>query len=120
MAQRNVANIYKQNQINTASPKELVVLLYEGCIKKIRLAELALEDNRLDLVNENLLKAQDIITELLVTLDMEQGGEIAQNLASLYNFFLSELANANINKDSEKMLNIRGQLSELLDTWKEI
>lgn len=120
MAQKNIANIYKQNQIQSASPKDLVILLYEGCIKKIRLAELGLEDNRLDLVNENLIKAQDIISELLNTLDMEQGGEIAENLATLYDFLLNELYQANIQKDVEKMIYVRNQMNELLESWKEI
>lgn len=120
MSQKNIANIYKQNQINSASPKDLVILLYEGCIKKIRLAELGLEENRLDLVNENLIKAQDIITELSNTLDMGSGGEIAESLDSLYDYLLNELYQANIHKDPEKMIYVREQMSELLESWKAI
>lgn len=120
MSQRNISNIYKQNQIQSASPKDLVILLYEGCIKKIRLAELALEENRLDLVNENLIKAQDIITELSNTLDMDKGGEIAESLDSLYDYLLNELYQANIHKDSDKMVYVREQMTELLESWKEI
>lgn len=120
MSQKNIANIYKQNQINSASPKDLVILLYEGCIKKIRLAELGLEENRLDLVNENLIKAQDIISELLNTLDMENGGEIAESLDSLYDYLLNELYQANIHKDKEKMVYVREQMAELLESWKKI
>lgn len=120
MSQKNISDIYRQNQINSASPKDLVILLYEGCIKKIRLAELGLEENRLDLVNENLIKAQDIITELSNTLDMENGGEIAEGLDVLYDYLLSELYQANIHKDDEKMEYVRDQMNELLKTWKEI
>jgi len=120
MSQNNIANIYKQNQINTASPKELVVLLYEGCIKNLRLAELGLEENRLDLVNTNLIKAQDIIQELMVTLDMEKGREVALGLESLYDYFLTELFQANIQKDKDKIIAVRNSLSELLDSWKKI
>lgn len=120
MSQRNISNIYKQNQIQSASPKDLVILLYEGCIKKIRLAELALEENCLDLVNENLIKAQDIITELSNTLDMDKGGEIAESLDSLYDYLLNELYQANIHKDSDKMVYVREQMTELLESWKEI
>lgn len=120
MSQKNISDIYRQNQINSASPKDLVILLYEGSIKKIRLAELALEDNRLDLVNENLIKAQDIITELSNTLDMDKGGEIAESLDTLYDFLLNELYQANIHKDVEKMEYVRGQMGELLESWQEI
>lgn len=120
MVNRNISNIYKQNQVTTASPKNLVILLYEGCIKKIRLAELALEDNRLDLVNENLIKAQDIISELQNTLNMDAGGEIAENLDALYDYLLNELYQANVHKDEEKMILVREKMDELLESWKEI
>lgn len=120
MGHKNIGNIYRQNQVNTASPKELVILLYEGCIKKIRLAELALEEERLDLVNENLIKAQDIISELAITLNMEAGGEVAENLAALYQYLLNELYQANIHKDVEKMVHVREKMAELLESWQEI
>lgn len=120
MAQKNIANIYRQNQVNTASPKELVILLYEGCIKKIRLAELAFEEERLDLVNENLIKAQDIISALSNTLNMEAGGEVAESLAIMYDYLLNELFQANIHKDVEKMIRVREKMAELLESWQEI
>lgn len=117
---QNVSDIYKQNQVNAASPKELVIMLYEGCIKFLRLAELGLEENRLDLVNKNLIKAQNIIEELRVTLNMEVEGEVTDQLAALYEYFLNELFQANINKDKEKIVYVREQMGELLEAWKEI
>lgn len=120
MMQQNVTNIYKQNQVNTASPKELVVMLYEGCVKFLRLAELALEEKNFELVNKNLIKAQNIISELLNTLDMSVEGTISQDLADLYEFFLGELFQANIHKDIDKIVYVREQMKELLEAWKEI
>lgn len=120
MVNRNVADIYKQNQVNTASPKDLVVLLYEGCIKFLRLAELGLEENRLDLVNENLVKAQDIISSLLNTLDMDVEGEIPEQLQVLYTHFLEELVEANLKKDVDKIVYVREKMAELLESWKSI
>ena len=117
---RNVSDIYKQNQVNSSSPKELVVMLYEGCIKFLRLAELGIEENRLDLVNTNIIKAQNIIQELRVTLNTDAGGEVSEQLANLYDFFLEELIQANIKKDSEKIVYVREQMHELLESWKEI
>ena len=117
---RNVANIYKQNQVNAASPKELVVMLYEGCIKFLRLAEIGLEEKRLDLVNTNLIKAQNIIEELRSTLNTNVEGEVTDQLASLYDYFLSELFQANIPKDNEKIIYVREQMMDLLEAWKEI
>ena len=117
---RNVANIYKQNKVNAASPKELVVMLYEGCIKFLRLAEIGLEEKRLDLVNTNLIKAQNIIEELRSTLNTNVEGEVTDQLASLYDYFLSELFQANIHKDNEKIIYVREQMMDLLEAWKEI
>jgi len=120
MAAQNIANVYKKNQITTASPKKLVILLYEGAIKALRLAELGLEENKLDLVNKNLIKAQDIITELQTTLDMDAGGEIAEQLAALYDYFLNELYQANIKKDNKNIVYVREKMTELLESWEEI
>lgn len=117
---RNVSDIYKQNQVNSSSPKELVVMLYEGCIKFLRLAELGIEENRMDLVNTNIIKAQNIIQELRVTLNTDAGGEVSEQLANLYDFFLEELIQANIHKDSEKIIYVREQMADLLEAWKEI
>lgn len=117
---RNVADIYKQNQVNTASPKELVVMLYEGCIKFLRLAELGLEENQLELVNKNLIKAQNIIEELRLTLNMDVEGDVPEQLASLYDYFLDELFQANIQKDNQKIVYVREQMAELLESWKAI
>lgn len=115
----NISDIYKQNQVATATPKELVVLLYEGCIKNLTLAERALEVNRLDLANNNIIKAQNIISELSNTLDMSVG-DISEHLASLYEFFLNELYQANISKDKEKINYVRSKMEELLETWQTI
>lgn len=120
MSSKKISNIYKQNQIQSASPKDLIILLYEGSVKKIRLAELALEDGKLDLVNKNLIKAQDIISELQHTLNMDAGGEVAESLNTLYDFLLNELYQANIHKDQSKMILVREKMSELLESWKEI
>ena len=67
-----------------------------------------------------ILKAQEIITELQVSLDMEKGGEIAKNLMSLYLFFNEELMNANINQDKEKVSSVLKMMSDLADAWRTI
>ncbi|MFC6465695.1 flagellar export chaperone FliS [Marinilactibacillus sp. GCM10026970] len=121
MGYGNASNVYKTNQIQTASPKQLVVLLYEGAIKNIRLAELALENKDNEKINRHLIKAQDIVAELLNSLN-HQGGEnhIASELETLYEYLLNELLQANLKKDSEKMSGARSILSELLEAWASI
>lgn len=113
-------NIYKKNQVETSSPKQLVILLYEGAIKNIRLAEIALEKNNREKRNKHLIKAQNIVTELSISLNHEQGKEIAEQLNSLYEFILNELVQANLKEDAKKMQHARELLSELLEAWSTI
>lgn len=121
MGYGNAANIYKKNQIQTASPKQLVILLYEGAIKNIRLAELAQEQNDVQKVNQHLIKAQDIISELLNSLNHQDGeNAIASELSILYDYLLNELLQANLKKDINKMSSARNILNELLEAWTSI
>ena len=68
----------------------------------------------------SLLKAQDLITELMVSLDFERGGEIAQGLFSLYMYFNQQLVDANVNKSAEPLVSVRTMLSELRAAWDQI
>lgn len=121
MSYSSASKVYKKNQIETASPKQLVVLLYEGAIKYIRLAELAVEKEDFNKVNTNLLKAQDIVTELMVSLNHQNGeNAIASELQTLYSFVLSQLIQANLHKDQSKMSEMRHLMSELLEAWASI
>lgn len=120
MGYRNVPNVYKQNQILNATPKKLVVLLYEGAIKNLKLAEIAAEEKNIETAGNALIKAQDIISELMNTLDFENGGEVAQNLNQLYDYLMTELIKANVSKQSDDIKRSRVMLEELRDTWIEI
>lgn len=121
MAYASASNVYKKNQVETASPKKLVILLYEAAIKHIRLAELALEQENREKMNTHLIKAQDIITELTVSLNHENNeNEVAAGLYSLYEYILSNLVQANTQKEAEKMIVCRKLLSELLEAWTSI
>ncbi len=95
----NPQNAYKQVAVDTASPEKLLVMLYTGIMKFLRLAEKALEEKKMDEANENLTKVQNIIIELYSTLDVEKGGEIAVNLQDLYLFYYGETIKANLSKD---------------------
>lgn len=118
--QTQVKNIYQTNQIATASPKKLLIMLYDGAIKNLRLAELSLNEKNLENVNKYLTKTQDIITEFMATLNFEDGGEVAQNLYRLYEYMDYRLIRANIDKDIEPIKEIRKYLEELRDTWMKI
>jgi len=112
---------YQVNQVETADPKQLVVMLYEGAIRFLEEA-LSNIDNfkKYDVVNAKILRAQDIITELMVSLDMHRGGEIAENLLSLYVFMKKELIDANIKKEREGIERVIKMFTDLLDAWKKI
>ena len=116
---------YQNTNKQPASQGHLVVLLYEAAVKNLKNAESLIdEENKIKPSNMEkfgkfLQKAQAIITELQVSLDMEKGGEIAKNLMSLYIYFNQELISVNINHDKTKLEYIEQQMSELLKAWKE-
>lgn len=110
---------YAQTKIQTASGGDLVVMLYQGCIKFMRLAKKSMEEGNIHNTNEYLIRSQDIIMELLTTLDSEKGGEVATNLAALYEYMYRELIQANIKKDPERIVQVEDMMLELLEAWKE-
>ncbi|MDH4262113.1 MAG: flagellar export chaperone FliS [Spirochaetia bacterium] len=112
---------YQVNQVETADPKQLVVMLYEGAIRFLEEALSMIGDfKKYDIVNTKILRAQDIITELMVSLDMNRGGEIAENLLSLYVFMKKELLDANIKKDRECIERVIKMFNDLLSAWKQV
>ncbi|WGK68543.1 flagellar export chaperone FliS [Candidatus Haliotispira prima] len=113
---------YRKNDVVTANQGRLIVMLYDGLIKQIDLgtAELRKEGPRLDLAHNALTKAQEILNELQISLDIEHGGQIAQSLLSLYRFFAKALIQANINKNSEGLPVIRQQIADLRDAWAQV
>lgn len=112
-------NPYLENMVKTASPAKIVQLLYEKAIEHLNESEKLLEEGNYVQFSERVGKAQDIITELNLSLDMEKGGEIAKNLRALYTYMYRELVEAVLKKDKAKLLEVRGMLSDLLETWKE-
>jgi len=117
---QNAHSQYKETQILTATPGQLVVLLYEGAIKNLRIALESIEDKKkFDVVNNCLIKAQDIITELMLSLNFE-ADEIANRLYSLYIYFNNKLIEANIYKDAEKIREVLNYLEDLNEGWKKI
>jgi len=111
---------YKQVQVKTANNKKLLLMLYQGCIKFLRIAKKSIKEEDMENANEYLKKSQAIIDELRYTLDMDKGGEISSNLYKLYNFMYSELISANINKEIEPIENVENLMMDLLETWKEV
>ncbi len=111
------SNQYLQNEVLTASPEKLTLMLYEGAIKFMRMSILHIRAKELAAANTTLLRAQDIIQALMASLDMEQ--DVSRNLASLYEFMTHTLVEANIHKDVTRIEQVIKMAGELRDTWAE-
>lgn len=110
--------IYRQNALNTASPGELTLMLYNGCLKFIQQGKKAIEENDIETRNEALTKAQNIIRELMVTLKTDS--EIGENMMRMYDFIMSRLIDANVKGDSEALEEARELVVSFRDMWKEV
>lgn len=117
MATGNAYNQYKENQVFTASKEELTLMLYNGLVKFIMQAQVALDDNNYEKSNNSILRAQDIITEFEATLDMNYN--IAHDLMSMYDYMYRRLVEANIKKDKAILEEVLGFAKELRDTWAQ-
>lgn len=112
---------YQSNNVNTADARELVVMLYDGAIRFLEEGKQFMENFRTyDKANGKILRAQDILTELMVSLDLDQGGEIAQNLLNLYSFMKKQLLEANVKKDPSMIAPVIKMLRDLKETWEKL
>ncbi|AXF57946.1 flagellar export chaperone FliS [Salicibibacter kimchii] len=118
MGARTSAAAYQQNAFQTASPGELTLMLYNGCLKFIRLSVNAVEKNDYEAKNINVTKAQKIIRELMVTLRVEN--ETTQQMLQLYDFAYDALVRANINNDVNALEEAASIITDFRDTWKEV
>ena len=111
---------YQDNAVTTQSRGRLVVLLYEGAIKFMKLAVREIEANNYEAKGRYINKAQDIINELNAVLDMDAGGAIASNLRRLYLYMNKRLCEANIKRDPQIIREVIGLMEELNQSWKAI
>ncbi len=118
--QNSYSNAYQQNSINTASPGKLLLMLYDGAIKFCNIAEDAINNKDIGLKNTNLIKVQDILTELRISLDPKHDPEFCTKMSALYVFMEKELMIANIENDKNKVIWVKKQLTDLRDTWAKI
>jgi flagellar protein FliS len=117
---KNPFEQYKETQVVTANQGKLIVMLYDGAIKFLNIALENLQPKTYDVVNNNIIKTQDIITELLLSLNMQEGGEISKNLFNLYLYFKKTLLEANIKKDPELINHVLKLLKDLREAWDKV
>jgi flagellar secretion chaperone FliS len=111
---------YQQTAIATQSKGRLIVMLYDGAVKFLKLAVKELEAENYAAKGQYINRAQDIINELNAVLDMETGGEIAENLRKLYLFMGRHLNQANVKRDPQMIREVIGLLEELNQGWKTV
>ena len=111
---------YKQQSILTATPGQLVVMLYDGCLRFLHQAAFAMREGKVGESGARLTRAEAIIDELLATLDLEQGGVVASRLQGIYVFCSRHLGEARMSRDPEMIDKVSDLLSELRDAWAQV
>jgi len=114
----NAYERYKQQGIMTASPVDLIVMLYDECIKQLRLAGTALGRRNYADANNSFKRAQDILVELMSSLDLKF--DISKDLMSLYEYMIHEIVNINVRKDASGIQPIVEMLESLREAWAQI
>src|SRR5580704_769542 len=119
------ARVYRENAILTASPGQLVLMMFDGAIRSMALAHAAFERpksdlRRIEVINRELLKAQAIFTELRGTLNHEVGGDYAKTMDPLYLYFKKRLVEANMKKQLEPLAEVEQLFGTLREAWAEM
>lgn len=118
-----IANPYEQYQqikVKSSPREKLLIMAYDGAIRFINVSLKNLNDGDLEKVHFNILKAQAIISELMISLDMEKGGEIAVNLFRIYEYMNHRLTIGNATKDKKPFEEVKSLLNRLREAWLEI
>ena len=111
---------YQEAAVGTQNKGRLIVMLYEGAVKFMKMAVKEIEEGNYEAKNNHIIKTQDILNELNAVLDMDAGGEIAANLRNLYNFMHKNLVDANVQNDTAKIQEVIELMEELNKGWKAI
>ena len=110
--------IYQQSAVNTSSPIQLVLMLYDGAIRHVKLGIEGIEAKDIQKAHNHLLKAQSLINELVGSLNLQY--PIAKLLLQIYDYMLRNLIQANIQKQKDPALEVLEHLSSLRDAWQQI
>lgn len=113
----NAAEAYRRQQVLNAPPEQLTLMLYNGCLKFIEEGTQTLKEKKYESANNSLQKAQRIISEFRLTLNMDY--EISHQLLPLYNYVYDRLVEGNIRSDTSKLDEAKGIITELRDAWVE-
>ncbi|MGE4354451.1 MAG: flagellar export chaperone FliS [Oscillospiraceae bacterium] len=117
--QNNLKNEYLKQSVLTASPIELIIMLFDACIKDLKLAQICLEEHR-DIAGagEHFINAQKIIMELTNCLDTRF--ELSESLLKVYDYLLFAIRQMNVKKDLSLLPNVLDMLESIRDTWEQV
>ncbi|ENZ02278.1 flagellar protein FliS [Clostridium thermobutyricum] len=115
----NAYNVYKNNSITYASKDQLLLMIVDGAVKFSKIAREALKEGNVRKAHENLIKAQDIFSELMISLDTNSE-EWAKNIFNIYAFIKESLVKANLKKDIEELEKVIPLIEEVRDLWYEV
>ncbi len=116
---KNPISQYQRTAVTTASREQLVIMLYEACIKNLNKAIEGVHSKDLAAKGVAVGKAHDILNELTNSLNHDVGGEISKNLEGLYSFFIRELIDGNLKNDTHKFETVKKMLEDLLSGWRQ-
>ena len=111
---------YRKTNVVTADPLRLVIMCYEEAVDSLKLAKQKIIDKDYEAKAKAINKYQDIINELMCSLDFEKGGVIAKNLSSLYNYMSRKILSGDVKRDIGAIDEVIGMLTELLSAWQEV
>lgn len=117
MTVNDAYNQYKKNSVQTATPEEQTLMLYNGLVKFLMQAQMAVNENEIEKAGNCIIKAQDIVSEFRCTLDMKY--DISHQLEQLYDYIYRRLVDANIKKDMDIIEEVLVFAKELRDTWEK-
>jgi len=113
----NAYRQYQQNAVNTASPQELTLMLYNGLVRFLKQAGQSIEEKDIPKAHNFIIRSQDILTEFMSTLDMQY--EVSNGLLALYDYMSRRLVEANVKKDKAIVDEVLGYAEELRDAWAQ-
>jgi flagellar protein FliS len=109
---------YKNNKVMSASGPELTLMLYDGAIKFLNIADYAIENKDIGKAHQNIIKTERIIDYLRNTLDMKYA--VAQDFENMYSYIYRRLVEANISKDREIIAEVNQHMHAIRDNWIEV
>lgn len=112
-------NQYMTNSVNSASPEQLMLMLYDGAIRFISLGIQAIENGLIDKRAYYINKTSAIITEFAATLDHSMNPQLAEDLDALYSYMLNRMMEANLKNDAERLVEVKQLLVDLRGTWAQ-